>query len=214
MAKYLIFDLDGTVLDTLDDLHDAVNHTMREFGYPENTRLQTRSYVGNGMRNLMRQTLPEGTSDDTLDTVLAAFQPWYAAHSNEKTKPYDGIPELLRELRAAGKCLLMVSNKPNHAVGPLMAHHFPGLFDAAYGERAGIARKPDPEAIHAVMAEFGAEPEDTVYIGDSEVDVRTAKNAGIGCVCVDWGFRDREVLVAAGADVIASTVEELRELLL
>lgn len=211
--RLMIFDLDGTILDTLDDLSGALNHTLQWGGFPVRTRMEARSFIGNGIRNLIKRGAPDGTPEDVIDRLHQEFAPYYAAHSADKTGPYPGIPELLQTLRQEGVQLAVVSNKAHPAVQPLMDLYFPGLFDAAYGERPGIPRKPSPEAVWAVMEAFGASKEETVYIGDSEVDVATARNSCVDCICVDWGFRDREVLEQAGADRIASTVEELLELL-
>jgi len=212
--RLMIFDLDGTILDTLDDLSDALNHTLRWGGFPVRTRDEARSFIGNGIRNLIKRGAPDGTAEEVIDELHREFAAYYALHSADRTGPYAGIPELLRTLRQEGGQLAVVSNKADPAVKPLMDLYFPGLFDAAYGERPGIPRKPSPEAVWAVMEAFGVNREDTVYIGDSEVDVATAHNSGAACICVDWGFRDRSVLEQAGAEQIVSTPAALLELLL
>lgn len=181
----ILFDLDGTLLDTLQDLTDAVNHTMQAFGYPVRSNREVRSYLGNGARELIR--LAMGAEDTPeVDRALAAYIPYYNAHNLDKTKPYEGIPEALQVL---GKKypLAVVSNKPDVGTKALCAQFFPGVY--ALGEHAGCPRKPAPDMLHKAMADLGVDA--CVYVGDSEVDVITAKAAGVPCVSVLWGFRDR-----------------------
>lgn len=213
MIRLAIFDLDGTILDTLEDLAGALNHALTEFGYPTRTLPEVRSFVGNGIRNLIRRGAPSGTPEETIDRLHAAFTAHYNAHCADKTRPYDGIPALLTALRDRGLRIAVVSNKPDGAVRPLCARYFPGLFDAAVGERTGVARKPAPDSVNAVLAEMGVDRTEAVYIGDSEVDIETARNAGMACISVDWGFRTRMQLQSSGASVIASTPGELLALL-
>lgn len=212
MIRLAIFDLDGTILDTLEDLADALNHALTEFGYPTRTLPEVRRFVGNGIRNLIRRAAPAGTTEAEFDRIHAAFSTYYIVHCADKTRPYDGIPELLAALRDRGIRTAVVSNKPDGAVKPLCARYFPGLFDAAVGERTGVARKPAPDSVNAVLAELGVDRSEAVYIGDSEVDIATARNAGMACFSVDWGFRPREELLANGAKLIASTPQALLEL--
>ncbi len=212
MKKYkaVLFDLDGTLLDTLDDLTDAVNATMRAFGYPEHTREAVRSYVGNGVGRLMELTLPGGAADENFDAATAFYRRTYAAHSEDKTRPYDGIAACVRKLAAHGIKMAVVSNKPDETTVRLSAKWFPEI-DAAAGENeaAGIRRKPAPDMVWQAMDRLGVTPEETVYVGDSEVDIETAKNAGLACISVLWGFRDREAL--ADAAVLVGTPDELAE---
>lgn len=208
-----IFDLDGTILDTLEDLTDATNYALTQCGYPPRTIDQVRSFVGNGIRNLIRRALPEGTEEMEIDRVHGIFAAYYIAHCAEKTHAYAGIPELLQTLRNAGMRTAVLSNKADFAVQPLMQRYFDGLFDIAFGERAGVPRKPSPEAVHEILERLGIAQSAAVYIGDSDVDVKTAENAGLSCVCVDWGFRDRAQLQAAGATCIVSSPEELLAML-
>ncbi len=222
MEKYLVgtpeyrlavFDLDGTLLDTLDDLTDSLNTVLSRNGYAPRTRDEVRRFVGNGIRRLIERALPEGTEDAEIDRIFAVFKPYYNMHCNVKTAPYRGVPALLRVLRAAGMRTAVLSNKADEAVQPLCAQYFPGLLDMARGERAPFPRKPEPDSLLNMLRELGVSPEEAVYIGDSEVDVRTAANAGIQAILVDWGFRDRETLRAAGARVIVSTADALLQAL-
>ncbi len=206
-----IFDLDGTILDTLEDLTDAVNYALTECGYPVRSMEEIRSFVGNGIRRLIERAMPQGTSEEEITRVHEIFAPRYRTHCDVKTKPYEGIVEMLRELRRAGIRTAVLSNKADFAVQPLVQQYFPALFDLAFGERTGIPRKPAPDAVHEILSRFDAQKTDTVYIGDSDVDILTAHNAGLPCICVDWGFRSREQLLAAGADTIVSAPEELME---
>lgn len=212
--RLIVLDLDGTILNTLEDLADSVNHTLAAAGYPERTTEEARSFIGNGIRNLILRSAPQGLGDETIDALHRSFTAYYNLHCADKTAPYPGIPEMLSRLKEAGCILCVVSNKPHHAVGPLCDRYFPSLMDAAFGEREGIPRKPAPDAILAVMEQFGMNAAETVYIGDSEVDAKTASNAGVDCILVDWGFRDRTVLEQMHVTHIASDPMELQELLL
>lgn len=207
MYKLAIFDLDGTILNTIEDLTDSTNAILRQFGYPERTLPEVQSFVGNGIHKLIERAVPEGA--ENVEEVFTAFQPYYREHSAIRTRPYDGIPELLDALHEAGIRLAVVSNKADAAVQILCEKYFPGTFDAVYGERQGIARKPAPDSVNAVLAELGIAREQAVYIGDSDVDVQTAKNAGMDCIGVAWGFRGREFLVRHGAEKIVADAEEL-----
>ncbi|MBQ7003870.1 MAG: HAD family hydrolase [Oscillospiraceae bacterium] len=212
--KLAIFDLDGTILDTLEDLTDGVNYALSECGYPVRTIAEVRRFVGNGIRKLIERALPAGTPEAEIDRVHGIFSPYYKAHCDVKTKPYDGIPEMLQALRAAGMETAVLSNKGDFAVQPLIRHYFPDLFTLAFGERPGIPRKPAPDAVFEILERLGTDKADAVYIGDSNVDIETARNAGLSCICVDWGFRDRAQLIEDGAERIVSTPEALRKALL
>lgn len=213
MGRGVIFDLDGTLLDTLEDLRAALNHALAGEGFPPRSLEETRRFVGNGVRNLVRRGLPPEADGETLERAYAAFRAFYAQHCMDKTGPYPGVPQLLRELRGRGYALGVVSNKTDEAVGTLCGRFFPGLLDFAAGERAGMARKPAPELVLLALDALGAEAEETVYVGDSEVDVETARNAGLEAILVTWGFRTREALEAAGARTLAESPEELAALL-
>ena len=186
----ILWDLDGTLLETLEDLKDAVNQSMRHFGCPERTLEEVRRFVGNGAKRLIWQAMPGKEDDPDPQAVLDYFQEYYRSHCRIKTKPYDGIPEALDELAEAGYPMAIVSNKPDAAVKELCAVYFPKLF--ARGEGPDCPRKPSPDMVFKAMEAIGAER--CIYVGDSEVDIATAKNAGVPCLSVLWGFRDREDL--------------------
>lgn len=204
-----IFDLDGTLLDTLEDLADSTNYIMQQYGYPQRTLTEVRSFVGNGIRKLLERSAPKGTPAEQIDRMFEQFKEYYGVHCADKTKPYDGIMELLANLQTQGVKLAVVSNKADYAVKALCEQYFPGCFDEAVGEREGIARKPAPDTVNEVLKNLQMDKSQAVYIGDSEVDVQTAQNAEMDCIAVDWGFRDREVLQEAGAETIVSTPAEL-----
>jgi len=210
----ILFDMDGTVLDTLYDLWASTNAVLREMGFPQRTMEEIRSFVGNGARNQLRCALPAGSGDALIDEALARYRPYYAAHCREHTRPYDGILPMLRALDAAGKKLAVVSNKPDAAVKLLSEEHFGALFPVALGETPGLRRKPEPDAIDAALAALGAGRAGAVYVGDSEVDVATAANARLPLIAVSWGFRGRAALEAAGAETVVDTPEELLKLCL
>ncbi|MEG1633220.1 MAG: HAD family hydrolase [Oscillospiraceae bacterium] len=210
----VVFDLDGTLLDTLDDLCDSLNHVLLTHALPAQTRDEVMSHVGNGSARLVELSLQNGREHPLFDEVLRDYGAWYAAHCRLRTAPYPGISALLRRLSAEGIRCAVVSNKPDGAVKSLCADFFPGLLSAAIGERPGIKRKPAPDTLLSAMAELKALPSRTVYVGDSEVDIATAKNAGVRCVSVLWGFRTARQLTAAGATAAASDTHELYSLLL
>ena len=207
--QLVIFDLDGTLLDTLDDLADSVNYALETESLPARTREEVRRFVGNGIRKLVERAVPAGTAVEVTDRVFEAFKERYKAHCADKTKPYEGILDLLCKLKEREVKTAVVSNKADFAVKELCKQYFPGLLCEAIGERTGIARKPAPDTVNEVLRLLGMDRTQAVYIGDSEVDVETAKNAGMDCIAVEWGFRDSEVLRKAGAEVIASDAEEL-----
>lgn len=206
-VELVIFDMDGTTLDTLDDLVNAVNHTLVEFGYPERTKAELVHYFGNGSRWVWENIF--GDDDATIDKILPVYNAYYKDHCTTFTKPYDGILDLLKTLRAKGVKTAVVSNKPDFAVQPLWQRHFPGLFDFACGERQGIRRKPYPDSCFEVLKKLNVSKEKAIYVGDSEVDVKTGQNAGMPCIAVTWGFRTVPELKAAGAEIIVDTPQEL-----
>lgn len=212
--RVALFDLDGTVLNTLDDLTAAVNHAMTCEGFPTHTRERVCAYVGNGIGNLIARAVPEGTDKETTERALATFRTYYAAHCAVYTKPYEGVLDMLHSLRAAGVKTALVSNKADFAVQSLAKDYFEGLFDVALGERAEIPRKPAPDMVYHVLRELNATPDEAVFIGDSDVDVITAKNAGTDGIFVTWGFRDADCLRAAGATRLADSTEALEALIL
>lgn len=197
----IVFDLDGTLLNTLDDLMDSVNYMLSVKGYPVRAYEEIRRFVGNGVRLLVERALPDGKKDET-EKCLGIFAAHYDTNKNNKTRPYDGIREALASVKAAGYKTAIVSNKYERAVHELVASEFRGVIDAAVGERPGVAPKPAPDGVFAALAALGSKPENAVYIGDSDVDVRTAKNAGLKMIGVTWGFRDRSLLEQMGADRI------------
>lgn len=211
-CKAVLFDLDGTLLDTLGDLADAANHTLHIMGRPARTTEEIRAFVGNGARRLLELAL-ETENEAELQEALGIFRPWYESHCRVKTTPYEGVLEAMKVLRESGKKLAVVSNKPDEGVQALAKLYFEGLVDYAVGEREGIARKPAPDMVNAALAALGVSAQEAVYIGDSEVDVQTAKAAGTMLLSVSWGFRDRQELIAAGAERIATSVDEMLEML-
>ena len=211
--KAVIFDLDGTLLDTLTDLAISVNYALGVMGYKERTKEEVCSFVGNGVGVLIKKAVPQGTSDEDAKRTLGLFSEHYGKHMNDNTKPYDGIEELLAELKAAGIKTGVVSNKYDAAVKNLCARIFDDVFDVVAGERDGIARKPAPDGVFAVLAELNVDKKDAVYVGDADTDVLTAMNAGMDFIGVDWGFRSREVLEKAGAKVVVSSANELKSVL-
>lgn len=207
--KLAIFDLDGTILDTLEDLADAVNYALGEYGYPLRTIEEVRRFVGNGIRKLIERAVPAGLTQEEIIGVHQTFSAYYQKHCADKTRPYEGIVPLLQRLRAAGCLTAVVSNKANAAVQPLCRQYFEGLFDYAVGERAGINRKPAPDAVLEVLRRLQVDAKDAVYIGDSEVDIQTAANAGLDSIIVTWGFRDKAYLESQGGRRFADSPEEI-----
>lgn len=205
----VIFDLDGTILSTLDDLADSVNHALEANKLPTRTINEVRCFVGNGMRKLIERAVPDSSDTTIVDQVQKEFATHYKIHSADKTKPYDGIIEMMERLRSNGIKLAVLSNKPDFAVRDLCERYFSDLINIAAGEITGIPRKPAPDGVYAILEKMGAKNTECVYVGDSDVDVETATNSGMDCIAVDWGFRDRNVLESAGAKVIVSTPDEL-----
>jgi len=212
--KAVLFDMDGTVLDTLRDLTNAVNHILDEYGMPRRSPREVASFLGNGAATLLRKSVPPDTAEEQLAEMLSVYQPWYDSHCAICTAPYPGILALMQSLRAAGVKQAVISNKQDSAVKRLAAEHFPGLLETAVGESATVRRKPNPDAVLAALREMALSPEDAVYVGDTEVDLRTAENAGLACAVVGWGFRTEEELRAAGAGRIFYSAEELGDWLL
>ena len=211
--KAVIWDLDGTLLNTLDDLAASVNAALAMNGMPLRSTEEVRAFVGNGIRNLMIRAVPGGEANPAFDKALEDFIRHYGAHSRDRTRPYDGILEMLDKLSAAGVKHAIVSNKIDFAVKALSRAYFGERMCAAIGDDPSRARKPAPDSVFAAMREMGVTAQETVYVGDSDVDVLTARNAGVPCVAVLWGFRDEACLRAAGAGRLARTPEELREII-
>ena len=207
----ILFDMDGTLLDTLDDLRSSVNDMLRKYGFPERTTAEIRAFVGNGARRLLQRSLPSDFPEERLDAFTEEYRAWYQSHNCIETRPYPGVTELLARLRAAGVTAAVVSNKPDATTKTLAAKFFPGL--PAFGEGNGIPPKPAPEMVRRALEQLGKPPEGAVYIGDSEVDVATARNSGLALIAVSWGFRDKELLQSLGAESIADSAGTLWEML-
>ena len=209
--KAILFDLDGTLLDTLEDMADALNRTMDHFALPRRSLREVRSFVGNGARRLVE--LATGAEGERLEEILAVYKEDYDRNYLVKTAPYPGIMALLDRLHMEGCLIGIVSNKPDSTVQSLSDALFQGKADISVGEKAGIRRKPAPDTVLAAMEALGVTKAETVYVGDSEVDVMTARAAGVPCISVTWGFRDRDVLEEAGAETFADTCDALWQLL-
>ena len=208
MKTGILFDLDGTLLDTLQDLIDSVNVTLTALGYPVRTPEEVQQFVGNGVVRLLELALPAGSGDEAVREAVAYFKEYYPAHSQIKTKPYDGILEALDAIRAEFP-VAVVSNKPDIAVKPLCKTYFGEIY--AQGESSQCPRKPAPDMVYAAMRAIGVEK--CIYVGDSEVDVLTAKNAGVPCLSVLWGFRDKNCLADAGAEHFCDDPKDMLKLL-
>ena len=206
-----IFDLDGTLLDTLGDLAASVNYAMRTHGMPEHTVDEVRLFVGNGVRRLMERAVPGGAAHPAFEAAFATFRRHYMEHSLDTTRPYEGILELLQELKRRGRHTAVVSNKFDAATKELCRHFFPDTIDVAVGEHEaeGIRKKPAPDTVLQALSQLGVGQEGAVYVGDSDVDIQTARNSGLPCISVLWGFRDREFLLAHGAETFVSQPSEL-----
>lgn len=208
--KLAIFDLDGTVLDTIADLSDAVCAALEKNGFPPRSPAEVMSFVGNGVLKLIERSLPEGHKDpETAALVCEDFNAHYAAHYADKTRPYAGMPELLKSLKERGVKLALLSNKPDAFTKGLAERFYPDIFDVVRGSGENTPRKPDPTAELEIIAEFSAKPDECVHVGDSDTDVMTALNAGIRCVGCTWGYRSRQTLESAGAFAVAESVFEL-----
>ena len=206
-----IFDLDGTLLDTLGDLASSVNYALRTHGMPEHSIEDVRRFVGNGVRKLIERSVPSGTENPNFEATFATFREYYMQHSLDTTRPYDGIPETLAALKAKDCRLAVVSNKMMAATQELCRHFFPDIIEVAIGENEaeGIRKKPAPDIVYASLRELGVDKHSAVYVGDSDVDIETARNAGLPCISVLWGFRDRDFLIQHGAKTFISAPQEL-----
>lgn len=213
MKHAVIFDLDGTLLNTLGDLRAATNHALEVRGLPPHSMEEIRQFIGNGIRLLICRAMPEGTPEAEIDAALDDFKAYYAAHIHDRTVPYDGIPQLLTELRKRGVKVAVLSNKIDSASQQLIEYFFPGKTDVVFGEHVGVPRKPDPTSCRMVMQQLGVQPEQVLYVGDSGTDMQTAKNAGLYAVGVTWGFRSKEVLLEYGADILVHRPEQILQIL-
>ena len=216
----IIFDLDGTLMNTLDDLHDSVSYALRQAGLAPNPKQDTRRYLGNGVRNLVNRSVEQAcpTADEALkERVFEIFRAYYVAHSMDKTAPYEGIPEMLKECKKRGFFTAIVSNKLDPAVKDLHKAFFADSIDVAIGEAPTVKRKPAPDMVDEAIRQLSLlhgrsiEKSECVYVGDSEVDLQTAKNSDLPCIAVSWGFRDRDYLVEQGAKTIIDCPDELFE---
>ncbi len=211
MKKTVIFDLDGTLLNTLDDLADSTNYALSKFGYPTRTIDEVRQFVGNGVAKLIERAIPEGKNNPNFEKCLAIFKENYAQNMYNKTAPYNGIIEMLSNLKSRGIKIAVVSNKFDLAVKELCKKYFEGFIDFAAGENEaqGIKKKPAPDTVISVLNEFNFAPEDAVYVGDSDVDIMTAKNSKMPCISVTWGFRDEKFLLENGATILINAPSEI-----
>ena len=204
-----IFDLDGTLLSTLNDLATSTNYALRWAGMPERTIEEIRMFVGNGVKLLMERAIPNGINNPKFEETYAKFREHYLEHNLDTTSPYDGIPELLRELKRRGKRLAIVSNKFYAATQDLAKHFFPDTIKVAIGERETIRKKPAPDTVLEALRQLEASKEGAVYIGDSDVDIMTAKNCGLPCISVLWGFRDKDFLIQHGGTIFVNKPSEI-----
>lgn len=209
--KTYIFDLDGTLLNTLDDLAASVNYALAANGMPVHTTDAVRQFVGNGVRVLMQRAVPGGESNPAFETVLGAFRSHYLLHSLDSTRPYPGIPDMLARLKELGRGIAVVSNKFYAATQELCRHFFADTIEVAIGEHEaeGIRRKPAPDTVFEALRQLNVPAEEAVYVGDSDVDILTARNAGLPCISVLWGFRDRQFLLDHGATMLAERPEDI-----
>ena len=212
--KAVLFDMDGTLLDTLEDLCDSTNHALAQMGYPLRGIEEIRRFIGNGAEKQIRRAVPEGTSEGKIMETLAAFRAYYQDHCQIKTKVYDGLLDVLSELKEKGVKMAVVSNKPDAAVKKLSREYFGDRLDYAIGPSDGVRCKPYPDMAEEALKALGIAKKDAVFVGDSEVDVQTGLNAGLDVIAVSWGFRSREVVIEAGASKIADNASELEKLIL
>lgn len=205
----VIFDLDGTLTDTLQDLWLSTNHALHTMGWPQRSIDEVRRFVGNGVRRLMEQAVPAGTGEEDFEQCFRHFREYYVQHCQDNTDLYPGVRDMMLALQRQGVKMAIVSNKLQAGVDELRQRFFGGLVDVAIGEQPPIPRKPAPDMVHAAMSQLGVQPHECVYVGDSEVDLATARNSGLPCISVLWGFRDRETLLQHGATVLINQPNEL-----
>ncbi len=207
--KTYIFDLDGTLLDTLNDLHASCNYALHTHGMPERSLEEVRQFVGNGVKKLMERAIPDGLENPLFEETLQTFRQHYLLHNLDTTLPYPGIMEMLQQLKAQGKRIAVVSNKFYAATQDLCKHFFGDTIQVAIGEREDIKKKPAPDTVLEALRQLQVTRQDAVYVGDSEVDVETARNSGIPCISVLWGFRSKSFLLSHGATTFIETPNEL-----
>lgn len=206
----VIFDLDGTLLDTIDDIRTSINMGLEKYGYSKHTREEIINAIGNGSAFLVNRLIPGGGENPDAEKVLAFHRSFYPENCDVLTKPFDGITELLKYLSEREYKLAVASNKPDNATKQLVKNHFGSMISVAVGEQPTMQRKPAPDMAFFAMRELGSVPEECVYVGDSEVDIETAKNAGMKCISVSWGYRKRELLLQSGAEAITDRPEDIK----
>lgn len=209
----IIFDMDGTILNTLEDLKNSLNYVLQQAGYQTRTLEEVRTFVGNGIRKTIERALPSDIEEEKIDELFSLFMNYYAIHNTDNTKPYNGVIDLLKELKHLGYKTAVVSNKQDSAVKSLCKKFFTGLFDVEIGEKENIAKKPDPDEVNEVLKILNIDRTKSIYIGDSEVDIQTAQNSKMKSIIVDWGFRDRKFLYEHGAEVIVSNPSEILDII-
>lgn len=208
----IIFDLDGTLLYTIEDLTDSTNYALAQFNYPQRTTEEITNFVGNGVHLLIERAIPQGKDDPNFDECLKIFKEHYSQNMYNKTKPYDGIIDMLKSMKSQGYNTAVVSNKFDSAVKELCKTYFNGLIDSAIGQRDNIAKKPAPDSVLEVLKELNVTKEQCIYVGDSEVDIQTAENVGIPCLSVTWGYKPISFLYENGAETLIYSPDEILEL--
>lgn len=212
--KAVIFDMDGTILNTLEDLKNATNYSLRQFGMPERSLEEVRMFVGNGIRKLVERAVPAGTSKEKIDQILDVFLEYYEIHSADNTSPYPGILELVEKLKKSGIKTAVSTNKADVPAQELGREYFNGIFDLIVGQQDGLKVKPAPDSVNKILSILDIQKKDAIYIGDSDVDVQTAKNSGLDFIGVSWGFRGREFLEKNGAKNIVDNANEILDLVI
>lgn len=212
--KAVIFDMDGTILNTLEDLKNAINYSLRQFGMPERSLEEVRMFVGNGIRKLVERAVPSGTSEEKIAQVFDVFLEYYEIHSADNTSPYPGILELVEKLKKSGIKTAVSTNKADVPAQELGREYFNGIFDLIVGQQDGLKVKPAPDSVNKILSILDIQKKDAIYIGDSDVDVQTAKNSGLDFIGVSWGFRGREFLEKNGAKNIVDNANEILDLVI
>lgn len=212
--KAVIFDMDGTILNTLEDLKNATNYSLRQFGMPERSLEEVRMFVGNGIRKLVERAVPAGTPKEKIDQILDVFLEYYEIHSADNTSPYPGILELVEKLKKSGIKTAVSTNKADVPAQELGREYFNGIFDLIVGQQDGFKVKPAPDSVNKILSILDIQKKDAIYIGDSDVDVQTAKNSGLDFIGVSWGFRGREFLEKNGAKNIVDNANEILDLVI
>lgn len=212
--KAVIFDMDGTILNTLEDLKNATNYSLRQFGMPERSLEEVRMFVGNGIRKLVERAVPAGTSEEKIAQILDVFLEYYEIHSADNTSPYPGILELVEKLKKSGIKTAVSTNKADVPAQELGREYFNGIFDLIVGQQDGLKVKPAPDSVNKILSILDIQKKDAIYIGDSDVDVQTAKNSGLDFIGVSWGFRGREFLEKNGAKNIVDNANEILNLVI